>query len=357
MSGAGADAAGAKGKQGPSGGCLEWNQMCVWEVGDWDPHPSINTTYTPKPDAPHDMTHPLSHYFISSGHNSYLSGNQLWSRCTTSVIVSSLLSSCRVIELDCYNQQSPFSGPIVKHGGTLTAPISFRKCVEAVAENAFKSSPYPVIITLENHTDEPNQKLMAKDLREVLGSKLYVPTEEDRKGTWKSPEYLKHKVLIRANASSACKELKSLVYLMNTKFKSLDAAIASEAPTTSSFNEYKVDELTSNAFRHSDISEDGVIDPLRAEKGKPGEAGKAKVAEGQPKFTDAKRVGSLKSLNGSMTSVSGGGTYSFTGEHGEQAVLHDYPHRQRPGSTSLSRFQLVDCHQPILLPPYTSNLA
>eukprot|EP00983_Pelagomonas_calceolata_P120605 1160722-Pelagomonas_calceolata.AAC.5 len=81
MSGAGADAAGAKGKQGPSGGCLEWNQMCVWEVcvvlmraglytvGDWDPHPSINTTYTPKPDAPHDMTHPLSHYFISSGHN------------------------------------------------------------------------------------------------------------------------------------------------------------------------------------------------------------------------------------------------------------------------------------------------
>eukprot|EP00983_Pelagomonas_calceolata_P120613 1160722-Pelagomonas_calceolata.AAC.13 len=38
-----------------------------------------------------------------------------------------------------------------------------------------------------------------------------------------------------------------------------------------------------HAFRHSDISEDGVIDPLRAEKGKPGEAGKAKVAEGQPK--------------------------------------------------------------------------
>eukprot|EP00983_Pelagomonas_calceolata_P120608 1160722-Pelagomonas_calceolata.AAC.8 len=76
----------------------------------------------------------------------------------------------------------------------MCSALVLQKCVEAVAENAFKSSPYPVIITLENHTDEPNQKLMAKDLREVLGSKLYVPTEEDRKGTWKSPEYLKHKV-------------------------------------------------------------------------------------------------------------------------------------------------------------------
>lgn len=69
-----------------------------------------------------------------------------------------------------------------------------QKCIEAIGANAFKKSPYPVVITLENHTDEVNQRQMATDLRQILGSKLYIPSEEDRKGLWRSPEYLKGKV-------------------------------------------------------------------------------------------------------------------------------------------------------------------
>lgn len=69
-----------------------------------------------------------------------------------------------------------------------------QKCIIAIAENAFKTSPYPVIITLENHTNEKNQKAMAERLKKFLGEKLYIPTAEDRKRPWKSPEELKGKV-------------------------------------------------------------------------------------------------------------------------------------------------------------------
>ena len=37
-----------------------------WEVGHWDPHADISKEYVPAPTA-HDMTRPLSNYFVSSG--------------------------------------------------------------------------------------------------------------------------------------------------------------------------------------------------------------------------------------------------------------------------------------------------
>ena len=50
----------------------------------------------------HDMTAPLQHYFIFTGHNSYLTGNQLSSDCSILPIIKALERGVRVIELDLW---------------------------------------------------------------------------------------------------------------------------------------------------------------------------------------------------------------------------------------------------------------
>lgn len=62
------------------------------------------------------MTAPLSHYFLFTGHNSYLTGNQLSSNCSVEPIINALRRNVRVIELDLWANDKK-DNVEVRHGG------------------------------------------------------------------------------------------------------------------------------------------------------------------------------------------------------------------------------------------------
>ena len=64
----------------------------------------------------HDMNSPLAHYFLFTGHNSYLTGNQFSSNSSIHPIINALLQGVRVIELDLW-PGSKKNTVEVRHGG------------------------------------------------------------------------------------------------------------------------------------------------------------------------------------------------------------------------------------------------
>ncbi|KAK2980002.1 hypothetical protein RJ640_020028 [Escallonia rubra] len=182
----------------------------------------INSPLPSSPKVHQDMNAPLSQYFVYTGHNSYLTGNQLNSHSSDIPIIEALHKGVRVIELDMWPNSTKDDVDVV-HGGTLTTPVELIKCLRSIKEHAFVASEYPVVLTLEDHLTPDLQAKVAKMVTTTLGDALFSCGSECLV-EFPSPESLKRKIIISTKPPKDYLESKSITEKDNGTHKVKDSS-------------------------------------------------------------------------------------------------------------------------------------
>ncbi|KAI6175418.1 Phosphoinositide phospholipase C [Aphelenchoides bicaudatus] len=142
-----------------------------------------------------DMDQPLCNYFINSSHNTYLTGLQVRGNATVEGYISALRKGARLLELDVFD--GDHGEPQITHKRTFISSITLRNALKCIVQYAFERSPFPLILTLENHVGPAQQPVMADIFVEILGDKLFIPDANFGSKPLPSPNELKNKILLR----------------------------------------------------------------------------------------------------------------------------------------------------------------
>ncbi|CAB3400668.1 unnamed protein product [Caenorhabditis bovis] len=180
--------------------CRQKNQMSFEGFARFLCDP-INFAFVPETIEPEEehLKYPLSHYYINSSHNTYLTGHQLKGPSSAEMYRQVLLTGCRCVELDCWDGDDGL--PLIYHGHTLVSKIGFRQVVEIIKKSAFVTSDLPVILSIENHCSLQQQAKMAQMFKTVLGellvSNFLFEADFSDSPRLPSPLQLRNKILIK----------------------------------------------------------------------------------------------------------------------------------------------------------------
>lgn len=158
---------------------------------------------------PSTFDRPINEYFISTSHNTYLTGRQVNGTSSVEAYVTALRRGCRSVEIDCWNGEN--NNPRVTHGFTGTTSVPFDEVIRAINRCAFDVSSYPVVLSLEVHCN-PSQQLRMVEImkKEIDPSRLLLYPLLDHVHDLPSPEELRYRILIKVKATNAHPVLSSL---------------------------------------------------------------------------------------------------------------------------------------------------
>mmetsp|Transcript_25455 Transcript_25455/g.37533 ORF Transcript_25455/g.37533 Transcript_25455/m.37533 type:complete len:1708 (-) Transcript_25455:115-5238(-) len=156
-----------------------------------------------------EMGHPITHYYIKCGPSTYHTPIRAVGPPappvqdgTTYRYIQDLRNGCRFIQLHCWNGEEKHGEdcrghPVVAEYDSDGAPgivTRFDRCLQMIIRIAFDSSPFPLILYIDNHCNSANQVRMVASLKN-LGQVLVMP-HECSSGNLPSPNVLKKRVMI-----------------------------------------------------------------------------------------------------------------------------------------------------------------